>query len=74
MGVHCNDFGTGLRLRKVWDEKQQHKSRENPLGRADLDCRKLLILVSVGGKGWGSWELGQPMDGSSKGLSTEFPK
>lgn len=59
MGVHFNNFRTELRLRKVWDEKQQLKSRENPVGRADLDCPKLLILVITGGKYWGSLERGQ---------------
>lgn len=49
MGVHCKNFGTELRLCKVWDEVQQLKSWENPVGRADLGCPKLLILVTGGG-------------------------
>lgn len=66
MGVHCNNFGTELRLRKVWDEAQQLKSRENPVGRADLGCPKLLILVTVGGRSAGEvWSVAQPVYGST---------
>lgn len=66
MGVHCNNFGTELRLRKVWDEAQQLKSRENLVGWADLGCPKLLILVIVGGRSAGEvWSVAQPVYGST---------